>query len=161
MLAYASSLTSPNHHNVSTRLRERFANFPIIFEWNVQANDDLRSSAGYVGLVNQGATCYMNSIMQQFFMTPAFRRGIIECKGAVLENPEDNLLYQMVYLFCYLQCSIKRAYGTKPFCETYKDYDGNKMNVFVQMDVDEFFNMFFDKLENLLKETNSVRFILF
>jgi ubiquitin C-terminal hydrolase len=36
-----------------------------------------RSKYGYVGLQNQGATCYMNSLMQQLFLIPRFRQGIL------------------------------------------------------------------------------------
>jgi hypothetical protein len=32
----------------------------------------------YVGLANQGLTCYINSLIQQFFMTPHFRQGLLE-----------------------------------------------------------------------------------
>lgn len=39
----------------------------------------------------------------------------------------------------------------------YKDYDGNPMDVNVQMDVDEFFNVLFDKLERILTTTPQVR----
>ena len=35
---------------------------------------DGRSMAGFVGLKNGGATCYMNSVIQQLYMTP----GIVE-----------------------------------------------------------------------------------
>lgn len=38
----------------------------------------LRSSSGYVGLKNFGCTCYMNALMQQLFMMPDFRKGILE-----------------------------------------------------------------------------------
>ena len=32
----------------------------------------------YVGLNNQGATCYMNSAIQTLFMTPEFRRSVYQ-----------------------------------------------------------------------------------
>ena len=55
----------------------------------------------YVGLRNLGCICYMNSMMQQFFMTPAFRynllcvddgkpEAIAEYKG---EQIDDNMMH--------------------------------------------------------------------
>ncbi len=32
--------------------------------------------AGYVGLVNQAMTCYLNSLLQSLYMTPEFRNAI-------------------------------------------------------------------------------------
>lgn len=32
---------------------------------------------GFVGLKNQGATCYLNSLIQSFFMSPEFRNTIL------------------------------------------------------------------------------------
>lgn len=39
-----------------------------------------RPRAKYLGLSNQGATCYMNSLLQTLFMTPEFRRAIYDWK---------------------------------------------------------------------------------
>ena len=51
-------------------------------DWNEDAHDQQKSSPDRaVGLVNQGLTCYCNSLLQQFFMIPEVRRGIL--RGAL------------------------------------------------------------------------------
>lgn len=35
---------------------------------------DSKKETGYVGLKNQGATCYMNSLLQTLYHTPYFRK---------------------------------------------------------------------------------------
>jgi ubiquitin C-terminal hydrolase len=44
----------------------------------------------YVGLVNLGCICYMNSMMQQFFMIPALRYNLMCVDDEVAENPQDH-----------------------------------------------------------------------
>lgn len=36
-----------------------------------------RSELGFAGIKNLGCICYMNAMIQQFFMTPTFRYGIL------------------------------------------------------------------------------------
>lgn len=36
-----------------------------------------RASCGYVGLKNAGATCYMNSVIQQLYMQPGVKEAIL------------------------------------------------------------------------------------
>jgi ubiquitin carboxyl-terminal hydrolase 9/24 len=49
--------------------------------------------------------------------------------------------------------SEKQYFNPKGFCQSFKDWDGNPTNVYEQMDADEFFNIFMDRLENLIKGT--------
>ena len=42
-------------------------------EWLCYPQDKERSLLGYAGLVNLGATCYMNSLIQQLYFIPNFR----------------------------------------------------------------------------------------
>lgn len=44
---------------------------------------DSKKMTGYVGLKNQGATCYMNSLFQSLYCTNFFRK-------AVYQIPTDN-----------------------------------------------------------------------
>ena len=119
-------------------------------DWLISAVAKEKSQSGLVGLKNLGSTCYMNSMMQQIFMIESFRKGILaaECPGK-----EDSMLYQLQYLFYCLQFSVKQYVNTKAFAATIKDYEGNPINLNEQMDVDEFFNYFMDKLEGLIKDS--------
>jgi hypothetical protein len=42
---------------------------------------------------------------------------------------------------------------TRPFCESYREIDGSPVNPNVQMDVDEFCRLLFDRIEARLKGT--------
>lgn len=87
-------------------------------------------------------------------MNKGFRQGILQApSGAEDPSNHDTLLYQLQVLFSNLQESKRRAYNAQGFCYSYKDWDGNPMNVAVQMDVDEFFSILFDRLENSVKGT--------
>lgn len=55
--------------------------------------------------------------------------------------------------------SEKQYFNPKGFCHAFKDFDGNPTNVFEQMDSEEFFNIFMDRLENLTKGTKEHHFI--
>jgi len=47
--------------------------------------------------------------------------------------------------------SEKQYVNPKGFCHAFKDWEGNPTNVLEQMDVEEFFNMFMDRLETAIK----------
>jgi ubiquitin carboxyl-terminal hydrolase 7 len=42
--------------------------------WHNFKDYDSRKNTGYAGLRNQGATCYMNSLLQSLYFTNAFRK---------------------------------------------------------------------------------------
>ena len=57
-------------------------------------------------------------------------------------------------LFGYLELSDRQDYNPADFCFSYKDYDGQPINVRIQQDAQEFLNVFFDKLDNILANTS-------
>ncbi|XP_010884632.2 probable ubiquitin carboxyl-terminal hydrolase FAF-X isoform X3 [Esox lucius] len=50
-------------------------------EWEYLPPVGPRPTKGFVGLKNAGATCYMNSVIQQLYMIPPIRNGILAVEG--------------------------------------------------------------------------------
>ncbi|XP_060649387.1 probable ubiquitin carboxyl-terminal hydrolase FAF isoform X5 [Drosophila nasuta] len=58
-------------------------------EWDYLPPVGARPTKGFCGLKNAGATCYMNSVLQQLYMVPAVRVGILKAHGAATNDNED------------------------------------------------------------------------
>ena len=118
---------------------------------------------GYVGLKNIGCICYMNSILQQMYMVLPFRNAIMSSDDKKRLNNQicdhnrnifdDNLLHQLQKMYTFLTFSEKQAYNPIYFCSSFKDLDGQPINILLQQDSQEFFNTLCDKIENILKKT--------
>jgi ubiquitin C-terminal hydrolase len=90
----------------------------------------------YVGLYNLGCICYMNSMLQQFYMTDELRNAIlsvqlpadlplVEVKG---KKHVENVLYQLQRMFSYLNLSDRSDYNIEGFCYSFK----SNINVGIQ-----------------------------
>ncbi len=58
-------------------------------EWEYLPPVGPKPENGFVGLKNAGATCYMNSVLQQLFMIKAVRQGVLSAEGACTNPDED------------------------------------------------------------------------
>ena len=111
----------------------------------------------YVGLSNQGATCYMNSLLQTLYMTPEFRREIYRWEyEEKLGNPETCIPLQLQILFVRLQTSQSYCIETTALT---KSFGWTQAESFQQHDVQEFCRVLFEAIEKSTKETNSAKFI--
>jgi ubiquitin carboxyl-terminal hydrolase 34 len=59
----------------------------------------------------------------------------------------QNLLHQLQFLFARLQLGNDKAAHPQELAESIIDFEGLPINIHVQMDVDEFFNLLFDRIE--------------
>jgi ubiquitin carboxyl-terminal hydrolase 9/24 len=124
-------------------------------DWSIQLYQDEKSITGHVGIKNLGCICYMNSLHQQLFMIPGFRNDILSVKDPNHDNnsDEDNMFLQWQTLFAGLLLSQKMYVNPKAYCHAFKDWEGQPVNVFEQMDVEEYLTMFMDRLEAAIKGT--------
>lgn len=107
---------------------------------------EIRSNTGYVGLHNPRAICYMNSLMTQLFMNRDFRQFIL---GVEVKEPtgSQRLLAETQRLFAQMQNSFRRSTDPRDFAACVKSLDKTPIDITVQMDADEFYNLLFDQWE--------------
>lgn len=115
--------------------------------WEYDPSTLVKPSGASLGLVNQGATCYMNSFLQQLYHTKCFSNHLLEIDCDPSDSDNASVLFELQVLFGYLRFSQKNYCDTLSFCKAFKDYDGEPVKLGEQKDVNEFAAMLFEKLE--------------
>ncbi|ROT43204.1 ubiquitin carboxyl-terminal hydrolase [Sodiomyces alkalinus F11] len=120
--------------------------------WHNFTNYDSKKETGYVGLKNQGATCYLNSLLQSLYFTNAFRKAIY---GIPTEHEDSlsNSAYTLQRLFYQLQTS-DAAVGTN---ELTKSFGWETRHIFEQQDVQELSRKLMERMEEKMKGTPAER----
>ncbi|KAJ0400385.1 hypothetical protein ATCC90586_011510 [Pythium insidiosum] len=109
---------------------------------------DSKQETGMVGLKNQGATCYMNSLLQTLFHLRAFRRVVYDTPTEQ-EDTNDSVSLALQRVFYRLQTQ-SRAVSTK---ELTRSFGWSQMDAFMQHDVQELYRILCDRLEEKMKHT--------
>ncbi|KAF8350768.1 hypothetical protein F5887DRAFT_1210069 [Amanita rubescens] len=118
--------------------------------WHNFVNYDSKKETGCVGLKNQGATCYMNSLLQSLFCTRYFRKAVYQIPTED-EHPTESVALALQRVFYHLQSSDQPV-GTT---ELTKSFGWKSLDSFLQHDVQEFNRVLQDKLESKMKATKA------
>ncbi|KAI9827937.1 MAG: hypothetical protein M1819_006880 [Sarea resinae] len=117
-----------------------------VFSFNFERSKSIRSPTGYPGLKNLSNTCYLNSLFTQLFMNVPFRSFMLNANIADGEGSQ-RLLAETKKLFAFMQDSWLKFVDPTGLADSIKTWDNEQIDVTIQMDVDEFYNLLFDRWE--------------
>ena len=115
-------------------------------DWNY----DSRAETGHVGLKNQGATCYMNSLLQTLFHVPYFRKAVYHMPTTESDEASASIPLALQALFYKLQV----APGAASTEDLTRSFGWDAYDSFMQHDVQELNRVLCEKLEEKMKGTS-------
>ena len=118
--------------------------------WHNFNNYDSKKETGLVGLKNQGATCYLNSLLQSLYFTNAFRKAIYQIPTEQ-EAEKSNSAWALQRLFYQLQTN-DQAVSTN---ELTLSFGWETKHIFEQQDVQELSRILMERMEERMKGTEA------
>jgi ubiquitin carboxyl-terminal hydrolase 47 len=118
--------------------------YEAISNWNFAE----KSETGFAGLSNQGATCYLNSLLQTLFMTPEFRDCLFKWRFNPTSDgdPKWCIPYQLQKLFAFLQLGERPTYETS---QLMKSFGWTQTDAFEQHDIQELMRVLFEAMDKI------------
>ncbi|QPG75978.1 hypothetical protein FOA43_003364 [Brettanomyces nanus] len=129
--------------------------------WHDFVDYDSKKATGYVGINNQGATCYLNSLLQSYYFTKKFRKKVYQIPT------QDEVSFDVPSFKDYLEqpksvsLSLQRIFynlqtSDKPIdtMELTSSFGWTSADAFTQHDVQEMNRILMDKLERKMKHTD-------
>ena len=118
--------------------------------WHNFLNYNSKKETGMVGLKNQGATCYLNSLLQSLFFTNAFRKAVFKIPTEQ-ETDKKTSAYALQRLLYALQ-THDDAISTQ---ELTSAFGWEAKDIFEQRDIQELSRVLMDKMEERMKGTEA------
>ncbi|AMD21987.1 HFR132Cp [Eremothecium sinecaudum] len=137
-----------NHDRLNVSVYVRILKDPTGVLWHNFANYDSKKVTGYVGLKNQGATCYLNSLLQSYYFTKYFRKLVYQIPTGG-ENPSNSVPLALQRAFLQLQ----RSNEPLDTIELTRSFGWDTGDAFTQHDIQELNRILMDRLENNMKGT--------
>ncbi|KAI9885549.1 MAG: hypothetical protein M1823_002648 [Watsoniomyces obsoletus] len=138
------------NHAVNITAYMRIFKDPTGVLWHNFINYDSKKETGYVGLRNQGATCYLNSLLQSLYFTNAFRKAVYQVPTQN-EPSLSNSAYTLQRLFYLIQTSTEAV----PTTELTRSFGWDSKQIFEQQDVQELCRILMERLEAKMKGTEA------
>jgi ubiquitin carboxyl-terminal hydrolase 7 len=121
---------------------------------------DSKKYTGYVGIENQGATCYLNSLLQSYFFTKSFRKKVYQIPTEdeisldydsyeEYKKQSKSVSLALQRIFYKLQTSDSAINSL----ELTHSFGWTTADAFTQHDVQELNRILMDRLENKMKGT--------
>ena len=116
-----------------------------------------------IGLRNFGSTCYLNSLTQQLFMMPTFRKDLFNNFVIDKLDPEKlrySVIYNLQLTFENLKNGCMSPYPPNRFIRSFLSaFNGEPIQFGIQQDSDEFLSILCDNLEKEAKSYNKENFL--
>lgn len=134
------------NNKVTISVYVRIVKDPTGVLWHNFRNYNSKKETGFSGMKNQGATCYLNSLLQSLYFTNAFRHAVM---GIPTEDEPDKVPAALQRVFCQLNTSD--GVDTRKLTRSFGWDSGD---AFTQHDVQELNRVLMDNLEGKMKGTS-------